>query len=742
MVINKKIARTMLESKSRYIGSFLLILISCALFTAFKLSLPSIIKSVDEFRKACEVEDANFIVSVPLNNIKELEKKYNLVLEERKSLDYAIGDSTLRLLKETKKLDRYSVIKGSPLNKPNDMLIFDKYAKNHNLIIGSTLKVGEKEFRITGYFTEPDYLYVLNSETDLLFNYEKFGIAVVPASGFDELQGAQTFYSVKFSKGNVKEFKDAIRQSSMIIKWIDSDINPRINAFDGDISGTVQLGDILPLFILVITCFLLAVVIWRLLKGEFVQIGTLYALGYRKKEIMKHYLAYSVIICLIGSILGIITGMLFIKPLIITQSFQYNLPVIHVDYNIFYLITAFILPFLFLVPATMFVVMKALRMPPLLLMRGGGDGKKVGFIEKRLKLGRFGFNTKFKIREIVRNIPRSLIMIMGVSLAAILLLFGFIMQYSIDNLMKDGYNKVYRYKYVYMLNTLETGKPDKGEAISMSTFSAKDSSGKKLHFKIQGMQRGSGLIDIKDKNGGKLDFKQNIMTKTLADRLGIKAQDTVKVENKFTGKVFKVSIDKIADTYIGNFIYIPLDSYNKLNGFPENSYTGILSSEKLSIDSGKLLTTISKKDIIEGYESTIGVFKVFTLVITAVACCIGLIIIFIVTSLLIEENKANISLLKILGYSKKRIYSLILNSTAVLVVIGFIISVPVAVFLMDRMFETITSNMDITVPVGINWVCLVACFIIIVVTYEVSKLLSRRKIINISMADSLKSRAE
>ncbi len=742
MVFNKKIARTMLENKSRYIGSFLLILLSCALFTAFKLSLPSIIKSVDEFRKACEVEDSYFIVSAPLNNIKELEKKYDLVLEERKSLDYAIGDSTLRLLKETKKLDRYSVIKGSPLNKPNDMLIFDKYAKNHNLKIGSTLKVDEKEFRITGFFTQPDYLYVLNSETDLLFNYEKFGIAVVPSSGFDELQGAQTFYSVKYNKNNEMQFKEYIKQSNLIIKWIDSDTNPRIEAFDGDISGTVQLGNILPLFILAVTCFLLAVVMWRLLKGEFVQIGTLYALGYRKKEILKHYLSFSVIICLLGSVTGIIAGLFFVRPLMITQSFQYNLPRIKVDYNIFYLITALVLPFLFLVPASMFVVLKALRKPPLVLIRGGADGKKVGFIEKRLNLNRFGFNTKFKIRELVRNIPRSLIMILGVSLAAMLLLFGFLMQYSIDNLMKEGYDKVYRYKYTYMLNSFETKTPEKGEAISLSTYSAKDKNGKKLNFKIQGMQRQSKLIDMKDKKGKRLDFNQIIITKPLADKLGIGENDTIRVENRFTGKTFNVKPDRIASTFNGNFIYLPLDRYNELNGFPKGSYTGLLSTERLNIDPHKILTTINKKDVIGGYESTIGVFRIFTIVITAVACSIGLIIIFIVTSLLIEENRANISLLKILGYSKKRIYSLILNSTAVLVVIGFIAAVPVTIAILGKMFEVITSNMDITIPARVNWVDLMICFVIIVITYEISKLLSRRKIINISMADSLKNRAE
>lgn len=742
MVINKKIKRTMFENKSRYIGSFILILISCMLFTAFKISLPSVKQSVDKFKIDNNVEDAYFIVQEPLENIEKLEKEYNLILEERKSLDYSFDNSTLRLLRETDKLNKYQVTKGNSLNSNSDMLIFDKYAKEHSLDIGNRLKILGEDFKITGFVAQPDYLYVLNSETDLLFNNKAFGIAVISKDAFTKLNNALTFYSVKFNEQNQKVFKDFINKSNVVIKWIDSDLNPRIDAFNGDISGTMQMGDFLPIMILLVTCFLLAVVMWRLLKGEFIQIGTLYALGYRKGEILRHYLSYSIIISAAGSVLGIIAGLFLVRPLMITQSVQYNLPLIHVDYKIGVLLTAFILPFVFLVPATAFVVRKALKLPPLVLMRGGANGVKIGSFERKLNLNRFKFNTKFKIRELVRNIPRSFIMIFGVALASMLLLLGFIMQYSINNLMSDGYDKVYQYKYTYLFSSLQTQKPEKGEAVSVSTFSTSRKNGETINFKIQGMQQNSQLIDMKDSKGIKLTFKDVIVTKPLADKLGVGENDSINVENRYTGKRFAIKIDKVADAYNGNLVYMPIESYNSLNGFPQESYTGLLSTEKINIEPLKLLTTINKNDVLEGYKSTIGIFRIFTIIITIAACLIGLIIIYIITSLLIEENRANISLLKILGYSRKRIFSLILNSTSGLVILGYIISVPLITVLMDKFFEAITSEMDITIPAKVNVLYVIACFILIYVTYEVSKLLSRKKIINISMADSLKNRVE
>ena len=47
-----------------------------------------------------------------------------------------------------------------------------------------------------------------------------------------------------------------------------------------------------------------------MLKRESVIIGTLYALGYRKKEIMNHYLLYPMVISLEGGILGTMLGLL------------------------------------------------------------------------------------------------------------------------------------------------------------------------------------------------------------------------------------------------------------------------------------------------------------------------------------------------------------------------------------------------------------------------------------------------
>ena len=50
--------------------------------------------------------------------------------------------------------------------------------------------------------------------------------------------------------------------------------------------------------------------------------------------------------------------------------------------------------------------------------------------------------------------------------------------------------------------------------------------------------------------------------------------------------------------------------------------------------------------------------------------------------------------------------------------------------------------MNVSFPVTINYIYVIVGFIIIYLTYELSKLLSRKKINKISMSEALKSRIE
>ena len=128
--------------------------------------------------------------------------------------------------------------------------------------------------------------------------------------------------------------------------------------------------------------------------------------------------------------------------------------------------------------------------------------------------------------------------------------------------------------------------------------------------------------------------------------------------------------------------------------------------------------------------------------ISFMAFIIGLIVIYVVTSLIIEENKENISLMKVLGYRKKEVYSLILNSSSFIVVIGYLIGIPLLLASVNQMISSATKSMNLAMPIRINYIYILVGFIVIYLTYEVSKAFSRRKVNRVSMTEALKSRVE
>lgn len=747
MIINKKIKRTILESKSQYLGSLVLIILSCLLYTMFNLLSINMSELSSSFEKNYNQEDANFITDKKLSNIEALEKKYNINIEESKSIDYSVSkDKTLRLFSENTKVNVPAIIEGKALTDTH-ILLDPAYANANKIKIGDNIKIYNQNFQVSGFMSLPNYIYPLRNESDIMNDPTNFGIAVISKGDFDSLSKGNTSYSLRFNKDRtnledkISQFKDTLKTEGIhILSWMSITDNPRVTYVTAKLQGIDSMSSSAPVAILLLTCILTGIVMWRMIKRESIIIGTLYALGYKKRDIMKHYLMYPLTISLAGGILGTLLGAVFLKPMLKFMVSYFNMPVGSINFNAGYIITSLLLPVAFLVICSFFVINKALKSSPVDLMRGGKDKNKINFIERNINLGKLNFNTKFKIREQLRSIPRSLFLLLGIIMATMLLLMGFASKSSMDFLMKDSFNEAFKYNYTYIFNSIQHEKPEKGEAFTEIPSALKADS--KLDFTVYGISSDSKFITFKDKSGNKLDSGKIIVTRPLADKLNLKPMDTVKLINRLDSKEYNLTIDNVAETYVGQYIYVPLDKLNTLLDLPAGSYMGLWSAEKLNIPESKLLTVVTVDDMKKAFDTMTKPLQSAVGAISFMSFAIGLVVIYVVTSLTIEENKENISLLKVLGYKKKEVYSLILNSSLYIVIIGYILGVPMLLLSLKAMFRSITKDMSISIPVTINYIYVLIGFVIIYLTYELSKFLSRRKVNRISLVEALKSGIE
>ncbi len=747
MVIDKKIKRTMWESKPQYLGSLALIIISCLLYTMFNQLASNMANLTSSFEKKYVQEDASFITDQKLSNIAGLESNFDMSMEEGASFDYPVtADKTLRVFSQNTKVDIPAIIEGKTISG-NEVLIDPAYAKANNLKTGDTIKIDDRAFTLAGYMSLPNYIYPLKSDTDLLSDPKSFGIAVISKDSFQAINKGNSFYAIKFHGDRISidrriaQLKDYLKNNNIVIlKWTNIADNPRVAFVTAKIDGINKVSSSMPVAILILTCILTGIVIWRMLKREAVGIGTLYALGYRRREILAHYLKYPLWIAITGGILGTVLGALTLRPMLEFMVSYFNMPIDAAGFSPQLILLSILLPVIFLTISGYFVINRALKLSPVELMRGGRETSKIGWLERKLRLDRFNFAAKFKIREQLRSIPRSIFLLLGVVLATMLLLYGFAAKSSLDFLVKDTFEDTYRYQYEYVFNSLQQGQPLNGEAFSAAPFTLK--SDNKTIIQVYGLNPASQYVSLKDKAGAKLTTDQVIITRPLADQLKIRAGDTVQLVNKLDARGYDVAVDNIAETYIGNYIFMPLPKFNKMLKYPAGSYTGLFSNVKLDIPENKLLTTATSEDFKKSFDALTQPLQSIIGTIAFISFVIGLIVIYVVTSLIIEENKQNISLMKVLGYRRKELNSLILNSPSFIIVIGYLIGIPLLLASLSAMINSATRSINLTLPVRIDYSYVFAGFVIIYLTYELSKALSKKKVNRISMTEILKAGSE
>lgn len=211
-------------------------------------------------------------------------------------------------------------------------------------------------------------------------------------------------------------------------------------------------------------------------------------------------------------------------------------------------------------------------------MKGDKQKTKVNALERAFKLERFKFSIKFQLREQFRSISRLLFLLLGVTSASVLMVFGFTVLNSMNHVFETS--DVYQFEYEYSFRDLQYGEaPDGAEVFNAGKFYPENNEG--IEFYITGIEPDSILVILKDNKGNVIPNNQTNITKSLANRLGIKAGDTVTFINKEDGKPHTFHIDAVAESYIEQFIYVPIDEFNKKWNFQRIAILGSLAQKSL-----------------------------------------------------------------------------------------------------------------------------------------------------------------
>ena len=740
MKLNKRYFRSIKSNKSFYVSATILTIMTLFLFYMMNVAGKAIWKFGDEFFISQNLEDAHFTTYIPIldEDIKKLEKEFSIQLEPEYYCHVETDKTTTRVFKKTEKINLYSITEGNDITKNDEVIISEGYAVFNKIALGDSIKIGNKNYTITGFFQRPDYLYMLPNENDSYKNVTTFFLAYVTNEEFEKIGGNNCNYLVRYEKDNQIEFRKAINEKYYMNSYLSAKENMRIDMVKMQADMFVVMSYIILAVMPLIVVVLVSIVIKRKVKSEQRLIGTLSALGYKRINLMLHYAGFAMIPGLLGGILATILTMCGAQTFGQICLMDYEPMRIQCKMNFEIAVLGIIIPTVMYVISAMNAVYKLTKKDTVLLLNGNSDQGEKNYKNVLVKQ-KISFKIKYAVRSLIGNPSRTFVVFLGIFLGSFISLLGYSLLDTMENTKQNMIDEIGTFEYQYVLNELIDSNQYGGELIIMSSLENQNGE----LFNIWGTSNENPFLSLKDMEGNQINLDEGyFVTSVFAMLQNVKAGDDFVLLNPYTLEEFSVKIKGIINNDMQNAIFCNKNNVAKILGIEENYSNVIMSDVPLDIPESKIIRTIKKADSKESFENMSSQMDVMIYFLIAIGIIICVASIYIAVNMLISENKSNISMLKVLGYDDKMINSIVLNINHILLPIGYLCSIPF-VFLSANWFMAFLAEFigalpkSYIAPDSFLYTAIVASS-----SYFGSIFLLRKKVSKINMVESLKGNRE
>ena len=176
----------------------------------------------------------------------------------------------------------------------------------------------------------------------------------------------------------------------------------------------------------------------------------------------------------------------------------------------------------------------------------------------------------------------------------------------------------------------------------------------------------------------------------------------------------------------------------KLAGVSTNAYNCIISKDKLTLDKKRVASETTMTVTADTMENLMGPMKAISAGFEVIGVVLGIFVLYLIINMIVSESATNISVMKVLGFSRKEISNRVINVNHLLVCIGFLIGIPIAYGFVKVGYSDTIENYGILLSPVLTAKTLVIGFVLTWVTYEITLLIQKRKISGIDMVEALK----
>lgn len=741
MKLNRRYTRSIRENRSFYISSTVLTVVTLLLYFLFNIAGNAILDFSVDFYERNNMEDAHFstYMEIPDEELRELADTYHVMLEEQRYINMETDDVTARIFAKTQNIDLYEITQGKDVADDREIVISEGYAVENNIKIGDSMKIGDKEYMVAGLLQRPDYLYMLESEDDSYKNVSTFYLCYMTDEEFESLGDTGCQYLVRYGQdSDAAEFRKAVHERYYMRSYSAAEENPRITMVEQQAQLFIVMAYVLLCILPLVAVVLVSIIISRKVKSEQRMIGTLSALGYKKRQLMFHYAGFAAIPGLVGGILTAVISAVAAQPLSEMGLQDYEPMRVTGHLNPPDAMLGIVIPTVLYVLAALLSVRKLLKKDTVLLLNGNAEvGKKKG---KRMLAGKkVSFCTKFALRSLLGNPMRSFVVLLGVFLGCFIMLLGQAFFDSIDHMGNTAAEEMGSFEHQYVLNEMLTENPYGGEAMLVSTVENAD--GGKLS--VIGTAESNPYLNFKDRSGNSVSIEDGYYITSLTQlTLGWQAGDTVTVYNPLSLEEKEIRIAGIIQNNVQKSIVTSKALAAELTGLDEDNFNCIVGGHALSIPEAKIAQESMRSDITDQAKTMTKQMDFLLQMIIGLGVIICIAAVYVAVNMLVTESRGNISMLKVLGYRDKQINKIILRSHHILLPIGILLSVPCVYAAAHAFFLLMVDYGVMLIDTYIEPKSYVISILLTAGCYFGSLWLLRRKVKMVDMTQSLKDNRE
>lgn len=750
-MLKRKIIRTLLNYKAQMISMLLMIILGVGIFLGCNIEWYSIkTNRTNYYEDTGYPEYRIYKDSFSLDELQYV-KDFSDVKYATRALTTlgSLNNNTylmLNVLEDCQNIKPLYINGEVYSNEADGIYLSDLYAKENNIKLNDYLDIEVEGFKIhepvKGLIKSSEYLICLKDSSQLLPNYKEYAYCYLSPKMIKKYLG-QAFYNTVYasSKLSPSDFEaeafNALGASITVLSYQDE---TGYSGSNGEIEEGKTMALLIPTAFILIAVLTMVTTMARISTNERIQMGVLKSLGFKRKKIARHYSLYGLIIGIIGTLIGCVLAYGIAYYIINPKgpmSTYLDFPSWHLYMPWYGVLIVILLPITLGIISYLIVNSELKGTACETLKPKREKAVKASYIEKTKFFSKASFQTKWNIRDMLRHKARTIMSIIGVLFSTVLIFACMGMRDTVIDFKNTLYNENYNFENKLILNSQISNT----KALDLASKYEADYEANiaiKLNDKtvvLSIINNSRNLLGIIDEKGNRLELKDGgvYVCRRIKD-------DGYKINNEIDFNLYG-SKEIISSKVIGvclsmtEGIYMTENTANEL-GISYKIQT-LYTNLNVTVDSNVSSIT-TKTELLSAFNTMMEMMDSMIWILILASAILAVVVLYNLASLGYIEKIREMSTLKVIGFTNKKIAKILVVGTIWITVVGLIIGLPLGAYLLDILLRALAGEYEMNMAFGyLSYIVgIVVPFLVSLVTiYLISK-----KTKKLDMVSALKER--